>query len=97
MKPRQIPPCPKCGRGFPTVQFLAAEKKLVCTHCGIQGTPSAKQKPARRPRLTYRVVSCSCGHRWHSKWAGAHWELCPKCSAYAYRNTLDHLQTAPRK
>ncbi len=41
-----IPPCPKCGQGSPVVQFLKEENKLVCTHCGIMGTPERHEGTA---------------------------------------------------
>lgn len=38
MRGDNIPPCPKCGAGYPTVQTFEDEdgkRVVVCTHCRI--------------------------------------------------------------
>lgn len=36
---KNLPPCPNCGAGYPTVQLLRKGKDriLCCTHCAISG------------------------------------------------------------
>jgi hypothetical protein len=37
--PKGKPPCPKCGAGWPTVQYFHEKGEITacCTHCAIQG------------------------------------------------------------
>lgn len=54
MKP--IPPCPKCGAGFPVVQRIrdAGKWLLCCTRCGITG----REKPVVKLADRLRAIAC---------------------------------------